>query len=74
MSYENLLPAGITPLTENIIYDDEVKEVVIRIGRVHVGLTVEEFAVISKEIEEASKMIYKVLLNKVQNNNSEEIN
>ena len=74
MSYENLLPAGMTPLTENIIYDDEVKEVVIRIGRVHVGLTVEEFAVISKEIEEAAKMIYKVLLNKVQNNSSEEIN
>ncbi len=74
MNYDTYLPPSITPLTENIIYDDDLNEVVVRIGRLHVGFTVEEFAIISKEIEEASKMMHKVLLTKVQQNNSEEIN
>ena len=74
MSYDTFLPESVITLTDNIIYDDDLKEVVARIGRIHVGFTVDEFAIISKEIEEASKMMHKVLLNKVQQSNSEEIN
>jgi len=74
MNYDTFLPESVVTLTDNIIYDDDLKEVIVRIGRMHVGFTVEEFAIISKEIEDASKMMHKVLLNKVQQNNSEEIN
>ena len=74
MNYDTFLPESVVTLTDNIIYDDDLKEVIVRIGRMHVGFTVDEFAIISKEIEEASKLMHKVLLNKVQQNNSEEIN
>ena len=74
MSYDTFLPDSVVTLTDNIIYDDDLKEVVVRIGRIHVGFTVDEFAIISKEIEEASKLMHKVLLNKVQQSYSEEIN
>ena len=74
MNYDTLLPESVTILTDNIIYDDDLEEVVVRIGRLHIGLTVDEFAIISKEIEEASKLMHRVLLTKVQQNNSEEIN
>ena len=74
MSYDTFLPDSVVTLTDNIIYDDDLKEVVVRIGRIHVGFTVDEFAIISKEIEEASKLMHSVLLNKVQQSYSEEIN
>lgn len=74
MNYDTYLPESVLTLTDNIIYDDDLKEVIVRIGRMHIGFTVDEFAIISKEIEEASNLMHKVLLNKVQENNSEEIN
>ena len=74
MDYETLASECVIPLTDNIVYDEVMDEVVVRIGRIHVGFTTEEFAIISQEIAQASKLMFKVLLNKVQQSKSEEIN
>ena len=74
MDYDPLSSENVIPLSENIIYDEVMEEVVVRIGRIHVGFTTEEFAIISEEIVRASKLMSRVLLVKVQQNKSEEIN
>ena len=74
MDYDKLLDENVIPLSENIIYDGIMDEIVLRVGRIHIGFTTEEFAIISKEIDQASKKMFKVLLTKVQQSESEEIN
>tara|TARA_R100001079_G_C4301981_1_gene91539 strand:+ start:213 stop:440 length:228 start_codon:yes stop_codon:yes gene_type:complete len=67
-------PKGIQPLTENIVYDSEMEEVVVRIERIHLGFTIEEFALISKEFLDATKAMQNIFLKKIQSKKIEEIN
>ena len=62
-------------LTDNIIYDEIGEEILFRIGRLQIALTLEEFASLFLEMEEASSVIHKILLTKVQHTqNNKEIN
>jgi hypothetical protein len=62
-------------LTDNIIYDEIGEEIILKIGRLQISLTIEEFADVFLEMEEASSAIHEILLTKVQKiNASEEIN
>lgn len=66
---------GVVVLTDNIIYDEIGEEILLRMGRLQIALTIEEFANVFLEIEEASSLIHKILLTKVQHTqNNEEIN
>jgi|TARA_Y100000114_G_C11762526_1_gene330738 hypothetical protein len=62
-------------LTDNIIYDEIGEEIIMRIGRIQISLTLEEFSAVFSEIEEAAGSIHKILLTRVQHaQNTEEIN
>ena len=66
---------GFTVLTDNILYDEIDKEIVLRFGRLQVSLELEEFISVLLEFEEAGSLIHNILLTKVQNTQDEkEIN
>ena len=58
---------GFTVLTDNILYDEIDKEIVLRFGRLQVSLELEEFISVLLEFEEAGSLIHNILLTKVQN-------
>jgi|TARA_R110000796_G_scaffold167793_2_gene284719 hypothetical protein len=67
--------SGFTVLTDNILYDEIDKEIVLRFGRLQVSLELEEFISVLLEFEEAGSLIHNILLTKVQNTQDEkEIN
>ena len=67
--------SGFTVLTDNILYDEIDKEIVLRFGRLQVSLELEEFVSVFLEMEAASNLIHNILLTKVQNTQDEkEIN
>jgi len=67
--------SGFTALTDNILYDEIDKEIVLRFGRLQVSLELEEFISVLLEFEEAGSLIHNILLTKVQNTQDEkEIN
>ena len=59
--------SGFTVLTDNILYDEIDKEIVLRFGRLQVSLELEEFISVLLEFEEAGSLIHNILLTKVQN-------
>lgn len=58
---------GFTVLTDNIVYDEIEKEIILKLGRLQISLELEEFVSVFLEMEAASNLIHKILLTKVQN-------
>ncbi len=66
---------GVIVLTNNIVYDEIGEEIILKLGRLQISLELEEFASVFLEMEEASSLVHKMLLSRVQNiQNNEEIN
>mgnify|MGYP003625369766 CR=1 FL=1 len=66
---------GFTVLTDNIVYDEIEKEIILKLGRLQISLELEEFVSVFLEMEAASNLIHKILLTKVQNiQDNKEIN
>lgn len=66
---------GVIVLTNNIVYDEIGEEIILKLGRLQISLELEEFASVFLEMEEASSLVHKMLLSRVQNiQNSKEIN
>jgi len=58
---------GFTVLTDNIVYDEIEKEIILKLGRLQISLELEEFVSVFLEMEAASSLIHKILLTRVQN-------
>jgi hypothetical protein len=72
--YDSGIP-GVIVLTNNIVYDEIGEEIFLKLGRLQISLELEEFASVFLEMEEASSLVHKMLLSKIQYvQNNEEIN
>ena len=56
-SNNDILPDGIVVLSKNIVYDALQREVVFRVDRVHLSLSVKEFISICQELVDVHKYI-----------------
>jgi len=75
MNYKKEIPDGMIFLTESIVYDQEMNEFMITIGKVSISLDFEEFSDLSSEVFKASKKIKSILLQSVRSSKiDQEIN
>lgn len=74
MSFNVFLPSNIIPLSDSIVYDEETQEVLMSFDRFTMSFTTEEFSFLSNEISDAADVFKTLLINKVQNNSSQEMN
>ena len=54
---EDTMPEGIVVLSKNIVYDAYQREVIFRLDRVHLSLTVKEFIDLCQELTDVHKYI-----------------
>ncbi len=74
MSFNVFLPPGIVPLSDSIVYDEENQEVLVAFDRLTITFTTEEFSSFSEEIIDSVDAFKALLIKKVQNNGSQEMN
>ncbi len=54
---EDVMPEGIVVLSKNVVYDTYQREVIFRLDRVHLSLTVKEFIELCQELTDVHKYI-----------------
>ena len=54
---EDVMPEGIVVLSKNVVYDTYQREVIFRLDRVHLSLTVKEFIDLCQELTDVHKYI-----------------
>ena len=54
---EDAMPEGIVVLSKNVVYDTHQREVIFRLDRVHLSLTVKEFIDLCQELTDVHKYI-----------------
>lgn len=65
MNLNNSYLTNVYPLSDIIVYDGETGDVIINIDRVTISLSIEEFALISREFEKASSSMNEILMKTV---------
>lgn len=66
MNLNNPYLSDVYPLSKIIIYDGEAGEIIVHVDRITISLSLEEFALLVKEFEEASSAMNLIMLSKVQ--------
>ena len=66
MNLNNPYLSNVYPLSKIIVYDKETGEVIVHVDRITIALSLEEFALLVKEFEEASSAMNSIMLSKVQ--------
>jgi hypothetical protein len=54
---QDMMPDGIVVLSNNIVYDAQQREVIFRLDRVHLTMTVKEFIDLCQELTDVHKYI-----------------
>jgi len=63
------------PLSQLSVYDAESGEIVVQIDRITISMTLEEFALVLKDFEDASKELKTIMMTTVQDKDyDQEIN
>lgn len=72
MNLNNPYIANVYPLSKIIVYDGETGEIIVHVDRITIALSLEEFALLAREFEEAYSAMSSVMLTKVQNTNKDQ--